>query len=161
MVSVDRLTVGRSKQACRGTVCTEGGKQCHWHRTFSPSISDFLGSYLQAVVAVANQEVLLEPQHPLTPLRLNQHHIGRDFLFCLVCITQKGRSAAESHFHLFVTENRGAIRHQHLLARDLPFYQPDCLINNWRACGLPLWMQTEPSGKWNNASNSCTIKAWH
>lgn len=118
----DRLHTGREKNL------TDAELSGYFFTTYFR----FPASNLQAVVAVANQEVLLEPQSPLTSLRLNQHHIGRNFLFRLVCIIQKGRSAAERHFYLFVTENRGAIRHQRLLARDLPFYPADCLIKNWK-----------------------------
>lgn len=46
-------------------------------------------SHLKGVVAVADQEVLLELQRPLTPLGLNEGHAGRQFLLRLVCVIQE------------------------------------------------------------------------
>lgn len=101
MLSVDRLIVGRSKQAWRGTVCTHRGKQSQFGTSSPPHLIQILClSHLKGVVAVVDQEVLLELQRPLASLGLNERHAGRDFLLRLVCVIQEGRSAAEGHFHL-------------------------------------------------------------
>lgn len=113
MLSVDRRIVVRSKWAWRGTVCTEQ-RQINFiaqysfssiHTHFRDSVTD-----LQAVVAVANQEVLLEPQLPLPTCTVDQRHPRRDFLICLVCMVQKGCRAVEGQCHLLVTENSTTTR---------------------------------------------------
>lgn len=72
------------------------------HYTFLHSdVSD-----LQAVVAVVNQEVLLEPQLPSPSCTMDQRHPGRDFLICLVFVVQQGQGAVEGHLHLVFTEER-------------------------------------------------------
>lgn len=67
--------------------------QIHTH--FRDSVSD-----LQAVVAVMNQEVLLEPQLPLPTWAVDQRHSRWVFLIGLVCMMQKGFGAVEGYFHL-------------------------------------------------------------
>lgn len=62
-------------------------------------------SDLQAVVAVVNQEVLLEPQLPLSTCTVDQRHPGRDFLILLLYKIQKGQGAVEGHLHLVFTKN--------------------------------------------------------
>lgn len=64
--------------------------------TFISTVAD-----LQAVVAVVNQEVLLEPQLPLPTCTADQRHPMRNVLIYMqVCMVQKGQRAVKGHFHL-------------------------------------------------------------
>ncbi len=69
-------------------------------------------SDLRAVVAVMNEEVLLEPQRPLPTCAVNQRHRSRNFLILVltVCMIQKGHGAVESNFYLIFTEKRATER---------------------------------------------------
>lgn len=63
-------------------------------------------SDLQGVVAVVNQEVLLEPQLPLPSATMDQANTRLDLLICLVHVVQKGRGAVEGHLYLRQDRNR-------------------------------------------------------
>lgn len=126
MLSVDRLIVGRSKQAWRGTACTHRGNNLNSQLHQPPHLIQMLcRSHLESVVAVVDQEVLLELQRPLASLGLNERHAGRDFLLRLVCVIQEGRGAAEGHFHLLAESTYRESRRQRLWIKTEGHVNPD------------------------------------
>lgn len=103
MLSVDRLIIGRSRWARRGTDCTETpGSQAVPLSCFTLFTADLLSDLL-AVVAVVDQKVLLKRQLLLPISKLDQGHISREVFPCLVYMVQEGRRAVENHLYLLVT----------------------------------------------------------